>query len=162
MFEGGVAGASSVYNSDPSLAPTNAFLTGSHSIWHSGADADGGGTVAVPFPHLIWYRFPAPFRPGQVSFRPRLGAGCDPGFCGATKYQFVGTNDQVCDQYSRWTILCQDLSGEVFKRRSSSKYCLVKDDIREEFTCLGINVLESSFGRQSEVSMNGIRMWKKV
>ena len=162
MFEGGDAGASSVYISGPSYAPANAFLTSSHSMWHSGRDAEGGGDVAVSFPHLIWYKFPQPFRPGQVSFRPRLGAGCDPGFCGATKYQFVGTNDDVCDQFSRWTVLCQDLSGETFKRKSSSKYCLVNDEIREDFTCLGINVLESSYGIQSQVSVNGIRMWKRV
>ena len=40
------------------------------------------------------YNFRTAFVPGRVSFRPRIGNGCDPGQCGATKWQFIGTNDE--------------------------------------------------------------------
>jgi hypothetical protein len=54
------------------------------------------------------------------------------------------------------------LPGRVsFRPRRSSKYCLVKDDLRESFKCLGISVLESSYTGKSEVSVNGIRMGKR-
>ena len=108
------------------------------------------------------YDFRTAFVPGRVSFRPRIGDGCDPGKCGATKWQFIGTNDEKCGRYSKWTILCEDLSGEVFKRQSQSKYCTVDDSKKKAFRCLGISVLEASFANQSEVSLGGIKMWKKI
>ena len=34
------------------------------------------------------------------------------------KYQFVGTNDSHCNEYSPWTILCEDLEDdELIKYR---------------------------------------------
>eukprot|EP00092_Neocalanus_flemingeri_P020164 GFUD01021831.1.p1 GENE.GFUD01021831.1~~GFUD01021831.1.p1 ORF type:complete len:257 (-),score=54.92 GFUD01021831.1:136-906(-) len=160
-FTGGQVGASSLYSSSSSNAAANAFLEGSASHWHSGRDAKGNGDKVYAFPHIIWYNFPNAFVPGRVSFRSRQGKGCDAGGCGATKYQFVGTNDDVCDQFSAWTVLCEDLSGIPFENKVSSKYCLVQDHIREPFKCLGVSVLDSSYTVYTCVSMNGIRMWKK-
>ena len=111
---------------------------------------------------FVRYDFRAAFVPGRVSFRPRIGKGCDPGHCGATKWQFIGTNDETCNRYSKWTVLCEDPSGQPFVRQSQSKYCTVNDSKRKAFRCLGISVLESSFGTQSEVSLGGIKMWKKI
>jgi len=160
-FTGGNVGTSSVYSSSSSYAAINAFKQ-TNVYWHSGRDANGNGDISQPFPHLIWYDFRAAFVPGRVSFRPRIGKGCDPGHCGATKWQFIGTNDESCNRYSKWTVLCEDLSGQPFVRQSQSKYCTVDDSKRKAFRCLGISVLEASYGHQSEVSLGGIKMWKKI
>jgi len=160
-FSGGAVGTSSVYSTNPSYAAENAFKqTNAH--WNSGRDPDGSGELTQPYPHLIWYDFRTAFVPGRVSFRPRMSHGCGFGKCGATKWQFIGTNDEKCDRYSKWTILCEDLSGEPFKRPSQSKYCTVDDNRRKAFRCLGISVLEGSYEGQSEVSLGGIKMWKKI
>ena len=51
------------------------------------------------------YNFNAAFVPGRVSFLSRLDAGCkENGFCGATKWQFVATNDQNCNRFSKWVL----------------------------------------------------------
>merc|ERR1712059_74560 len=104
-----------------------------------------------------WYNFPKAFIPARVSFksRPPSNPGCSKANgCGASKYQFVGTNDNVCDQYSAWTVLCEDLSGKDFEfAASESKFCSVAS--REPFKCLGISVLDSGYKGNSEVSMNG-------
>ena len=142
-----------------------AFQRTSNACWHSGHDANGAGEAVIPFPHLIWYEFKSPIVPGRVSFRPWDGTGCgSTGYwCGATKWQFIGTNDEICDEYSAWTILCEDLSGKHFERSRQSKYCEVGIEIKGAFKCLGISVLDSSFaGTYSCVSMSGIRMWKRV
>ena len=142
-----------------------AFQRTSNACWHSGHDANGAGEAVIPFPHLIWYDFKSPIVPGRVSFRPRHDTACgNAGYwCGATKWQFIGTNDEICDEYSAWTILCEDLSGKHFERSRQSKYCEVGIEIKGAFKCLGISVLDSSFaGTYSCVSMSGIRMWKRV
>ena len=109
------------------------------------------------------YDFRTAFVPGRVSFRPRLSDGCGSGhWCGATKWQFIGTNDEKCGRYSKWTILCQDLSGKPFERMGQSKYCTVADDKRKAFRCLGISVLDTSYTGNSEVSLGGIKMWRKI
>jgi len=161
-FVGGTPGTSSVYSSSAMWAAANAFTQGL-LYWHSGKDATG--TIeGQPFPHLIWYDFRAGFVPARVSFRPRMTVGCgDTGYwCGATKWQFIGTNDEKCDRYSKWTILCQDLSGKHFERHGQSKYCTVNEGQKKAYRCLGISVLDSSFGGVSEVSLGGIKMWKKI
>ena len=106
------------------------------------------------------YDFRTAFVPGCVSFRPRIGDGCDPGKCGATKWQFIGTNDKVCDQRSAWKILCEDLSGKYFDTMMQNKYCIV--DTETKYKCLGISVWESSYAYSPIVMISGIRMWERV
>ena len=111
------------------------------------------------------YEFKDAVLPGRVSFRPRHDSGCGvEGFwCGATKWQFIGSNDAVCDENAAWTILCEDLSGRHFERPGESKYCEVERSVKGAFRCLGISVLDSSYdGIYSGVSVSGIRMWKRV
>ena len=93
-----------------------------------------------------------------------MTAGCgDAGYwCGASKWQFIGTNDEKCNRYSKWTILCEDLSGKPFERKGQSKYCTVDDSKRKAFRCLGISVLDTSSDGVSEVSLGGIKMWRKI
>jgi len=163
-FMGGSAGSSSLYGSKH--LPENAFKRNS-DFWHSGRDSEGKSDLVVPMPHLIWYSFQTPFVPGRVSFKPRQGSACgDKGFwCGATEWQFIGTNDDNCDQNSAWTVLCEDRSGKPFQSAGQTKYCRVNDNIKKKFKCLGISVLNSSFtGSEgfARVSINGIRMWERV
>merc|ERR1711962_1208499 len=161
-FEGGRPSASSTYDTSSNFIPSHAFQEAPTRFWQSGRDEKGLGELAVPFPHAIWYEFPKPVIPGKVSFRPspREGGPGD-GFIGATKYQFVGSNDWPCSRYSRWTVLCEDLSGKLFERRTQSKYCTVDlHGRREAFRCLGINVLGSGYDKYVTVELTGIRMWK--
>jgi len=161
-FVGGVVGASSVY-SMPAYQPANAFLQGSDKFWHSGRDSQGKGDFYQAYPHTIWYNFKRTFIPAGVAFRsrPKDKTGCGVGGCGPTKYKFVGTNDPECGQYSKWTVLCQDLSGIPFKYRAQSKFCDTDASMRESFSCYGIMVLESSYTVYSVTSISGIRMWAK-
>ena len=159
-FGDGIARATSVINSEPRYQAAEAFKEGANEFWHSGRDAKGYGNVEYSFPHMIWYEFPEndAFVPARVSFKARTGSGCNAGKCGATKYQFIGSNDAGCDRFSKWTILCEDLSGKLFQL-NEVKYCQVKRGSRKRFRCLGISVLASSWSSHNEVSMGGIRMW---
>ena len=162
-FAGGTVGTSSYHSS--SFKPEYAFQRTSNQYWHSGRDANAAGEAVIPFPHLIWYEFKSAILPGRVSFRPRHDGGCgNEGFwCGATKWQFIGTNDEICDENSAWTVLCEDLSGKPFERSRQSKYCDVESRVRGSFKCLGISVLDTSYaGGYSCVSMGGIRMWQRI
>ena len=163
QFVGGSYGASSM--NSPSQQVHNAFLRNVDAYFHSGKDANGNGADSVPFPHLIWYEFKSAVLPGRVSFRPRHDSGCGATgyWCGATKWQFIGTNDEVCDENSAWTVLCEDLSGRPFERSRQSKYCEVEQSVKGAFKCLGISVLDASYaGPYSCVSISGVRMWQRV
>ena len=119
-----------------------------------------GQSLSRTFP----YEFKTPIVPGRVSFRPRHDDGCGATgyWCGATKWQFIGTNDATCGENSAWTVLCEDLSGRHFERMRQSKYCTVEKRMKK-FKCLGISVLDSSYeGGYSCVSMSGIRMWQRI
>jgi len=162
-FVGGTVGTSSFYGNG--YKPEFAFQRDTNQYWHSGRNSKAAGELVIPFPHLIWYEFKSPVLPGRVSFRPRHDTGCgNAGYwCGATKWQFIGTNDEICDENSAWTVLCEDLSGRHFERPRQSKYCEVGTEIKGAFKCLGISVLDSSYnGGYSCVSISGVRMWKKV
>jgi len=163
QFVDGSYGASSKYSYTDKVE--DAFKHYVDAFLHTGRDAFGNGDRTFPFPHLIWYNFPSAVLPGRVSFRPRHDKACgDHGYwCGATKWQFIGTNDEVCNENSAWTILCEDLSGKPFERSRQSKYCEVERSVQGAFKCLGISVLDSSYdGPYSGVSISGIRMWKRV
>ena len=77
-------------------------------------------------------------------------------------WQFIGSNDEVCDENSAWTILCEDLSGKRFESGTQSKYCTVKEGMTTKYKCLGISVLASPYPGWPTVVINGIRMWERV
>lgn len=160
-FEGGRAKASSLYNQVRQYPPSNAFSSESRRAWVSGRDEYGKGDLGAAYPHMIWYEFRRPVVPGQVSFKPSPQRGSKAnGFFGASKFQFVGSNDQTCNKYARWTVLCEGEGGDMFKYRTQSKYCQVEMNRRESFRCLGINVMETGVEDVGSVEMSGIRMWK--
>jgi len=162
QFTGGTAGASSVYDTSGRYSAANAFLRDSDVYWNSGRDATGNGAyIKTPFPHLLWYEFPTAFIPGRVSFRPCPVKDCVPEhhWAGARKWQFIATNDAVCDENSAWTILCEDLSGKHFESEWQTKYCVADPNVNEEFRCVGISVLDGSYPRSV---ISGVRMWEKI
>ena len=162
-FTGGKAAASSIASANSGDQPANAFQRADDSVWHSGRDSNGKGSYyKTPFPHLLWYEFPTAFVPGRVSFRarPHSDSSCDKhGYCGATVWQFIATNDPVCSENSAWTVLCEDLSGEPFKKHTQIKHCVANPSLVRKYRCVGISVLNALWPR---VSVNGVRIWEKV
>ena len=155
-LEGGVARATSNYTAP--YTADKAFIPGHANCWYN---SDGEGKN---FPQVIWYEFPEAkrFVPGRVSFRGRQ-RGCEDCFQSETPtmWQFIGSNDETCDRFSRWTVLCQDLSDRGYPNNKRVKYCNVDDKITSEFRCLGITIL-NNLNISGEASLKDVRMWKKT
>ena len=148
-FEGGHAKATSQH---PSWIAENAFILGHAKGWHN------DGQI---FPSMVWYEFPAGkhFVPGRVTFRARQDC------ClvdTPTMWQFVGSNDETCDRFSNWTVLCQNISGNKVPYKAWTLFCDVDETIITEFRCLGITVLNSGNEGGPYAALKDVRMWKKV
>ena len=78
-----------------------------------------------------------------------------------TSYQFVGSNDAVCNDFSTWTVLCGDVSDQAWTSLTEVKYCKVKAEIREKFRCLGVRVLKNR-DPDGWVVIRNIRMWERI
>jgi len=156
-FEGGKADASSKW--DPSRNPEIAFQN-NPDFWSGGRGKHGGGN-GVPFPYYIWYDFGnrtiVPARAGIRGFMNKENPQYGP-----TMWEFIGSNDEECGKYSRWTILCSDLSGKMFQRMFQLKYCDVDQQITSSFRCLGISVLDHGYKNSPEAVISFIRMWKNA
>jgi len=155
-FAGGVAGASTHYSIN--WLPDEAFRFDQPVAqgWHTGPE--GGPPQTLPV--MIWYDFKSSgIQPAEVSFQPsQAGEYVQRA---PTSYQFVGTNDAVCDLYATWTVLCEDLSDRQWRSITEVKYCKVKPEVREKFRCLGLRVLNNRHG-DGWVSLRNIRMWERV
>ena len=105
------------------------------------------------------YDFPQEkaFVPAEVTFRTRQDAHI---VYGPTKWQFVATNDQTCNENAAWAILCEDLSGNGFKNQGDIKFCSVPFQLQKKFRCLGIRVLQN--GNGIETGIQSLRFWEKV
>jgi len=155
-FNGGVAGASTFYTSD--WLPDEAFRFNQPEGqgWHSGPHEGPSQTLPV----MIWYDFKSSgVQPAEVSFQPAQSGNTLQK--APSSYQFVGSNDSVCDLYATWTILCEDLSDREWRSINEIKYCKVKSEIREKFRCLGLRVLNNRYG-DGWVALRNIRMWEKI
>jgi len=152
----GKAGASTSWRAQPWGNPESAFKQDIKEAWASGIFPND---VRTPFPHLIWYDFPAEkaFIPAEVSFRPRQAGNT---LYAPTKWQFVGTNDETCDERAAWAILCEDLSGAGYKSQGDIKFCSVSPQIKKKFRCLGVRILQNSNGIES--GLQSLRFWEKV
>ena len=146
-FEGGQAKATS---QTAAWIPANAFILGHALGWHN------DGQI---LPSTVWYEFPAGkhFVPGRVTFRPRQDAYLENT---PNMWQFVGSNDETCNRFSNWTVLCQDLSGNKAPYKGWTLFCDVDEKIITEFRCLGITVLNA--GQFNVAAFKDVRMWKKV
>jgi len=152
----GKAGASSSWEAAPWANPESAFRQDIKQAW---ASARYPNDVRTPFPHLIWYDFPAEkaFIPAEVSFRARQDGHSA---AAPTKWQFVGTNDLTCDEKAAWAILCEDLSGAGYKSEGDIKFCSVSERINRKYRCLGVRILQN--GNGVETGLQSLRFWEKV
>jgi len=155
-FSGGVASATS-YHSDH-WRPENAFKRQLpvDNGWHIGP----GKTPAQSPPVMIWYDFKAEgIRPAELSFQPAQQSGATQG--APSSYQFVGSNDAVCNDDATWTVLCEDLSDRAWRNYWEVRYCKVKPEMTEKFRCLGIRVLAN---RRTDgwTSLRNVRMWERI
>jgi len=149
-FTGGVAGATS--HSGGHLEKAFARQQAINNGWHVGTTRN--------LPVMIWYDFKAPgIRAAEVSFQPAWKGQYLQGT--PTSYQFVGSNDKVCNDAAIWTVLCEDLSDRTWRNEWEVRYCKVKPEIAEKFRCLGIRVLAN---QQSDgwTFMRNIRMWERI
>jgi len=157
-FGSGLAGATSFLSDN--WKPDNAFK---HNLrvgkgWHTGP-ADGHAT---PLPAMIWYDFKTEiYRPAEISFQPAQdyhNLQRSP-----TSYQFVGSNEESCDDYSAWTVLCEDLSGKAWRDAWEVRYCKVKPEMTWKFRCLGVRVLANHAGLVGGwTTIRNIRMWERI
>merc|ERR1712002_447134 len=149
-FEGGSANATE--DQGAPWNPANAFILGHENGWANGDEI---------LPSTVWYEFPVgqQFVPARVSFRTRYTSA--DGKYGPTMWQFVGSNDQTCQRFGNWTVVCQDLSGSGYRGEAWTKYCNVDENITTEFRCLGIAVLNDGGRDDPTVIVKDIRMWKK-
>jgi len=156
-FEGGKAGASSKWS--PGKNPEKAFTINT-DYWSGGRNKHGRGDE-VPFPYFVWYDFGnRTIVPARVGIRGWFQP-VDTGY-GPTMWEFIGSNDEECGKYSRWTILCSDLSDKKFQRKYQVKYCDVDQQITSSFRCLGISILNHSHKDYPEAVISIIRIWKNA
>jgi len=157
-FTDGDAGATNYYS--PGTMPLKAFIPRSpidSNMWHTGSGSSSGSPPDLPV--MIWYDFKSrSIRPEAVSFQSAQAAANLQR--GPTSYQFVGSNDAVCNDDSTWTVLCEDLSDRAWRNRWDVKRCKVKPEITEEFRCLGLVVLSSR--GDGWVTLRNIRMWERI
>ena len=104
-FEGGSANATK--ESPPTWTAAKAFILGHEYGWSTGDEI---------LPSTVWYEFPVgqQFVPARVSFRARQDTIT---LEAPTMWQFVGSNDETCQRFGNWTVLCQDLSGSGYRTK---------------------------------------------
>jgi len=131
--------------------PISAITSGAGS-W----DSDG----TKPFPHLIWVDLlKKKVVPARVSIRTAQ-ENEEWKLYGPTTWEFVGSNDEPCNEKSRWTVLCGEWDGAPFKRKTQNKYCDVdKAIITTPFKCLGISILDAPDEQSTTVKISNIRIW---
>ena len=78
-----------------------------------------------------------------------------------SSYQFVGSNDKVCNDDATWTVLCEDLDDKPWRNHWEVRYCKVKPEITEKFRCLGIKALKNH-RNDGWTSLRNVRMWERV
>ena len=78
-----------------------------------------------------------------------------------SSYQFVGSNDAVCNDAATWTVLCEDTSDRAWRSVWEVRYCKVKPEVTEKFRCLGIRAL-ANHRIDGWTSIRNIRMWQRI
>ena len=95
----------------------------------------------------------------QVSLQPAQTGGATQG--APSSYQFVGSNDAVCNDAATWTVLCEDLTDRAWRNEWEVRYCKVKPEMKEKFRCLGLRVLANRRG-DGWTSLRNVRMWERI
>jgi len=155
-FTGGVPGASYYLNGD--WRPEKAFMQ-QYPVdngWHVGPVGEPSRNPPVS----VWYDFKTmQIRPDHVSLQPAQSGAALQG--APSSYQFIGSNDQVCDDSAKWTILCEDLSDKAWRSHFEVRYCKVRPEITEKFRCLGIRALKNH-RPDGYTSIRNIRIWERI
>ena len=158
-INGGSANATSFWIE--SFKPDYAFSRGNaHAGWSSSTKPKYSGI----FPQMVWYDFGKgnSFVPARVTFRGEIN--CNTDRCKSqvpAVWEFVGSNDDVCNTSGNWTVLCQDLSDTKPQKILDTKFCDVEgvDQDQREYRCLGINVIRA---HDTLTCLSNARMWKYV
>jgi len=157
-FAGGVAGATSYHSNH--WQPLNGFKRQQpvDNGWHIGKSPTGKDEPQSA-PVMIWYDFKSDgIRAAEVSLQPAQKGYVD----GApSSYQFVGSNDAVCNDAATWTVLCEDTSDRKWRSVWEVRYCKVKPEMTEKFRCLGIRAL-ANHRPDGWMSLRNIRMWHRI
>ena len=77
-----------------------------------------------------------------------------------TSYQFVGSNDNICNDAATWTVICEDLTDRAWRNEWEVKYCKVKPEMKEKFRCLGLRILANR--GDGWTTLRNIRMWERI
>ena len=154
-FEEGIAGASSFYGSveeaNRAIKAEDGFLPFEMKKWWASANK---------FPAFIWYNFvEQSFCPAKVAFYP---AAYSYGFIQMPKeFQFIGSNDKVCDASSTWSVLCENKKVASVLSFDETRGCEVAIGAGApfpglKFRCLGIKIIQAT----GITAVRGIQMWK--
>ena len=134
-----------------------------------------------PFVALIWFKFTSDPHviPSKISFKPLQAELGDDRFGDAhdwmpSKWQFVGSNDDVCKPDGNWRVLCEDQSGQkivesIWKAGMEIRSCEVVwkmfTFVPKAFRCLGIRVIDSNkYYRDNKqyAALHRMRIWGQV
>ena len=101
------------------------------------------------------------FFPLPLLFHPQTAATC--ATLTPTKFQFIGSNDAMCDDFAAWTIICENLSDESFSTMRETRFCAADPQKvgSSVFKCLGLRILGTK-NKDGWTSLNNIRMWRRV
>ena len=115
------------------------------------------------FFRFIWYDFKERrVIPAKISFMPRndVHSGIyNPEM--PSKFQFVATNDVICNDDSHWSVICDgDYTGEDVQSIDEQRFCQSKSPGQQKYRCLGLKILANHNHPFS--SLRGIRIWAWV
>jgi len=127
---------------------------------------DDFGWVSKKCPQMLWCRFDDSKVPAGITFLP-VQAKAQANEFHVTKWQFVSSKDSKCNQNSTWEVICEDLSGSVFKGRWARKGCFAGKEIQEQFKCFGIRVIEGvrhpgKYNSVDTFQLTNINMYEKI
>ena len=105
----------------------------------------------INFPKMIWYQFPKFFIPAELTFVSEV-----------RRFQFVGTNDDVCNEKSSWTMLSQDFDSEAKEFGFLVKVLQVPALYGKSYQCLGLRLFDKGRDMDGIVSVGNVRMWQQV
>ena len=161
-FTGGIAAASSTYSG---LNAPNAFVPPDGSAYEETKHL--WAAVNPVLPAFIWYDFQRrSICPSKVSFLPRQDNLEWAIRNMATKYQFLGSNDETCNPQSSWTLLCEDLSGKKIKSFDESRGCEVVNarswGVQNKYRCISLKILElGQYQNGAMANVYNIRVWEQ-
>ena len=94
-----------------------------------------------------------------MSLQPAQTGGAMQG--APSSYQFVGSNDPVCNDVATWTVLCEDLKDRAWRNEWEVRYCKVKPEMNEKFRCLGLRILKNRH-KGGWTSLRNVRIWERI